>query len=125
MSDRPTVYYDGACPICSREIAHYRTRKGADAVAWVDAATCAPAALAPGLSRARALDRMHVRLADGRLVSGAAAFAALWRALPGLRWLGRLVGAPGLRHVAEGAYLAFQYTRRLGRFRRRQVTSAD
>jgi predicted DCC family thiol-disulfide oxidoreductase YuxK len=129
MTDRPTVYYDGACPICSREIAHYRTRQGADAVAWVDVATCAPAALGQDLARERALDRMHVRLGDGRLVSGAAAFAALWRTLPGFRWLGRLVGAPGVRHVAEGAYRAFQYSRRLGRFRRTQApsqaTSAD
>lgn len=119
MSDaKPIVYYDGACPVCSREIAHYRTRTGADALEWVDASACAPGGLGPGLTRGRALERMHVRLPDGRLVSGAAAFAMLWRGLPGFRWLGRLVALPGIAQLAEGLYLLFQWSRGLGRFAR-------
>lgn len=115
---KPTVYYDGACPVCSREIRFYRGREGAEALAWVDAAACAAPDLGTGLARERALARMHVRLADGRLVSGAAAFAVLWRHTPGFRWLGRLIGLPGMRQTAEGAYLLFQWSRGLGRFAR-------
>jgi predicted DCC family thiol-disulfide oxidoreductase YuxK len=125
MRDKPTVYYDGVCPVCSREIAHYRTRRGADGLAWVDAARCEPGALGADLTREAALARMHVRLPDGRLVSGAAAFAVLWQGLPGFRWLGRLVAAPGVRHVAEGAYLLFQRSRGLGRFGRRRAAAAE
>ena len=43
------VYYDGACPICSREIAFYRARPGAQGFAWVDATSCDLDALGPGL----------------------------------------------------------------------------
>lgn len=119
MADtRTTVYYDGACPVCSREIAHYRTRRGAETMEWVDASACGAEALGGDLARDRALERMHVRLADGRLVSGAAAFATLWQGLPGFRWLGRLVALPGIAQLAEGAYLLFQYARGLGRFAR-------
>ena len=60
-----TVYFDGACPLCSQEIAHYRRAAGADDITWVDAAVSDPASLGPGLTREAALARMHVRRADG------------------------------------------------------------
>ncbi len=112
---RPAVYYDGACPVCRREIAHYQGRRGGDAIAWVDASSCAPEALGPGLTREAALARMHVRGPDGTLVSGAAAFAALWSALPGFRWLGRLAGAWPIAPLAEAAYRGFLVLRRVWR----------
>ncbi len=76
-TDSPiTVYYDGACPVCRREIGFYRARTGG-AVEYCDVATAA--CPAPDLSREDALQRFHVRLGDGTLVSGAGAFLALWR----------------------------------------------
>ena len=56
MSAEPalTVYYDGACPLCRREIGFYRDCRGAEAVAWVDIAGSAEAP-APDLPRAAAL----------------------------------------------------------------------
>ena len=49
-----------------------------------------------------ALARLHLRLPDGRLLDGAAAFAGLWRLLPRWAWLGRLLGTGWrLRAVAE------------------------
>ena len=33
---RPVVFYDGACPLCSREIAHYRRRQDSDDLLWLD-----------------------------------------------------------------------------------------
>lgn len=120
MSDRAgglTVYYDGACPVCRREIAHYRGRRGAEAIVWIDASRCDDAALGPGLARVDALRRMHVRRPDGTLASGARAFATLWQALPGFRWIGRLVGSRAVAPVAEGAYRAFLLLRRAWRGR--------
>ena len=114
-SNGPTVYYDGACPLCRREIAHYRGRPGTEAVAWVDVSICPPEALGPGLTREAALARMHVRAADGSLVSGARAFAALWAALPGFRRLGRLVGSRAVAPVAEFGYRLFLLLRRAWR----------
>jgi len=74
---RLTVYEDGACPVCSRAIAHDRQQPGAQACQWVDATHCPPDALGADLLRAQALGRFHVRLDDGRLVDGAAGFGAL------------------------------------------------
>lgn len=108
-----TVYYDGACPLCRAEIGHYRRCAGAERVAFVDvAASTAPGHFDADLDRVTARRRFHVRERDGHLVSGAAAFAALWQHLPGWRWLGRIVrmrvfGLAPLLAVAEAAYRAF------------------
>jgi predicted DCC family thiol-disulfide oxidoreductase YuxK len=111
-----TVYYDGACPLCTREIAHYRKSRGAERLAFVDVTICGPEALgAAGLTRNAALARMHVRLADGSTASGAAAFAALWRQLPGFASAGRIAGLPVVLPTLELGYRAFIVVRRLWR----------
>lgn len=104
---KPTVFYDGACPLCRREIAFYQGRQGADGVHWVDVSDAGTGEVAPGLSKTQALSRFHVRYDHGRLVSGGAAFAALWRALPGFRPLGRLFRIAPFAWLLERAYVAF------------------
>ena len=107
-----TVYYDGACPVCRREIGFYARRTGG-AVSYCDVAV--EACPAPDLDRDAALRRFHVRLPDGALVSGAAAFLALWRATPGFRLPGRLLSAPPVVALLDVAYGGFLRLRRLWR----------
>lgn len=95
------VYYDGACPLCRREISVYRGRAAATFVDVSD-----PRNTPADLSPADAIARFHVR-DGGRLLSGAAAFAALWRATRGFRWLGRIAALPGVTPVLEVAYRGF------------------
>ena len=114
MTEQPatTVYFDGACPVCSREIGMLRRQTGGAALQWVDVTGCDAVALGPGLSPAAAMARLHVRRADGSLVSGARAFTTLWRALPGWAWAGRLLGSgPGL-WLLEACYSVFLVLRR-------------
>ncbi|MEO0982372.1 MAG: DUF393 domain-containing protein [Pseudomonadota bacterium] len=102
-----TVYFDGSCPLCLSEINFYRARRGADAIDWVDVSAARGSSAAADLSCADAMSRFHVRLADGRLLDGGAAFAALWRALPAFRLAGLLFSAPPLRWVLNVAYDLF------------------
>ena len=110
-----TVYFDGACPICSGEMAYYRRQRGAKSCAWVDASSCADAEFGPDLPRDVALGRFHVRRADGQLIAGARGFAALWRVLPRTAWLGRLASFGPLSALLEIAYRGFLKLRRLWR----------
>ena len=101
-----TVLYDGACPLCRREIAVYRDLKALQPVAWRDVSV-PDAALPDGGTRAEYLARFHVQLKDGQILSGAAAFVSLWSVLPGWRWLGRLARLPGMMPVLEWIYRRF------------------
>jgi predicted DCC family thiol-disulfide oxidoreductase YuxK len=113
-----TIYYDGSCPLCRREIAFYRRQPGSERLDWMDVS--AGACLGEGLSCDAAMRRFHVREASGRLLSGGAAFARLWRALPGWRLLGWLMAWPPMSWALELAYRAFLPLRpRLQRLARR------
>ena len=108
-----TVLYDGACPLCRREIGVYRGLQPLQADAPVcfadvsDAALALPSALPPGTTREQLLARFHVRSRDGQLLSGAQAFLALWAALPGWRWLALAGRLPGAAWVMERGYRLF------------------
>ncbi len=118
---RCTVYYDGDCPVCAKEIAFYRRLDREGRIAYRDVARDAAPLFGTGLTQAQALNRLHVRDRDGRIISGAAAFRALWAELPGWRWLARLMRLPGATATAELAYRGFLKVRPAitGRPRRR------
>lgn len=107
-ADRPLrVFFDGSCPLCSREISFYRGLDDAGRVDWVDVSPRAGAPAACGLTRERALARFHVQLPDGTLVSGGAAFAELWAVLPRLRLVGRILRRRPFVWGLEAAYALF------------------
>ena len=110
-----TIYFDGACPVCSAEIHAYRRQPGSQGCAWIDAASCAEADLGPGLTRAAALRRFYVRRADGELVHGMRGFAALWQVLPRTAWLGRIASFGPMSWLLERAYDVFLALRPLWR----------
>ncbi|MEL6978693.1 MAG: DUF393 domain-containing protein [Pseudomonadota bacterium] len=113
------VYFDGACPLCRAEIAAYRKR-ASRAVAWRDVSRPDafdddhPDGRAPA-DRETLLARFHVTRADGAVVSGARAFFAVWRAMPGLAPLARILDRQPFIAVADAAYWAFLKIRPLWR----------
>ena len=104
-----TVLYDGACPLCRREIGVYRGLQPLNPHAPVCFADVSDTALPlpPGTTREQLLARFHVRSRDGQLLSGAQAFLALWAALPGWRWLALAGRLPGAAWVMERGYQRF------------------
>jgi predicted DCC family thiol-disulfide oxidoreductase YuxK len=101
-----TVLYDGACPLCRREIDVYRGLRPNTPVCFADVSD--PASPLPSdTTREQLLARFHVRGSDGQLLSGAQAFLALWAALPGWRWLARVGRLPGAAWAMERLYRFF------------------
>ncbi|WP_245838190.1 DCC1-like thiol-disulfide oxidoreductase family protein [Niveispirillum lacus] len=73
------------------------------AILFIDASD--PGAHCP-VDRAEILSRFHAR-EGARLLSGAAAFAAMWRAIPILRPLGVVAGWSPVTPILEAGYRAF------------------
>jgi predicted DCC family thiol-disulfide oxidoreductase YuxK len=98
-----TIWYDGGCPLCRREIALMRRLDRTGAIIFEDATddglTCP-------IDRAELLARLHAR-EEGIILSGAAAFAAMWRAIPLLRPLGLAARQPRVLAWLERCYRHF------------------
>lgn len=103
----PTVFFDGSCPLCRREIAFYRELGGAEDLSWVDVSASDATLFAAGLTRAQAMARFHVLTAEGKLVSGGAAFASLWSHLDGFRLAGRIGQTWPINRSLDLAYAIF------------------
>lgn len=112
---RLTVYYDGGCPLCSREIGFYQRQPGAENINWVNLVSAAPESLGDDLDYDAAMARFHVRRPDGRLASGALGFALMWQHLPRLRLPGRIAALPGIVQVLELGYRLVLRMRKLWR----------
>lgn len=99
-----TVWYDGSCPLCRREIALMQRLDWRCRVDFIDLSRAAPEACP--IDPADLLARLHAD--DGqRLYDGAAAFAAMWRELPLLWPLGQLARWPFALALLERGYVRF------------------
>lgn len=118
MRPQVTVWFDGGCPLCLAEIRLFRRLDGARRrIAFVDVADGATAC---PLDRAQLLARFHAAEAGRPPVSGAAAFAAMWRAIPWLRPLGEAARWGPALWALERLYRLFLRARpRLQRLARR------
>jgi ubiquinone biosynthesis monooxygenase Coq7 len=110
-----TIYFDGACPLSSKEIATYQTWRGANRIEWIDVSRCSDLALGTQLERAQALSKLHARDENGMLVSGAAAFVMMWRQLPALKWITAFLGHAWMIRILDYLYEAFLKIRPLWR----------
>jgi predicted DCC family thiol-disulfide oxidoreductase YuxK len=116
-----TVFYDGSCIVCSREIEAYRQKPHEGRLRFIDicAADFDPSRYGRTLEEFMA--QLHVRDAEGRFFRGVDAFPVIWQALPdfGYRFLGAILRFPGLHLLAVLGYRAFARLRRYLPKRRR------
>ena len=105
------IFFDGKCPICSREIRFYKRKALADRFEWVDVCDISEASLPVGYSRQDLLKRFHVQHPTDGIVSGALAFALLWQELFGWRWMVRVIKLPVISGICELGYRMFLFLR--------------
>ncbi len=104
MTPPVRVWFDGACPLCVREIALMRGLDTRKAITFIDVAEGADPSCP--VDRAQLLARFHAE-EDGVVHDGAAAFAAMWRAIPLLRPLGLAARNRTVLRLLEAAYNQF------------------
>ncbi|MBK1619475.1 thiol-disulfide oxidoreductase [Lamprobacter modestohalophilus] len=114
------TFFDGGCPLCSREIAHYRKIDRDGRIQSIDITQAADTLATAGLDLPSAMRRLHVQEPDGRLLSGVEAFIAIWQRLPRWHLLAGLVTRLRLTRPLEWGYQRFAERR----FRRRCAEGA-
>jgi len=104
------VFFDGECPLCTREVNVLRRLDTKSRVAFVDIASESfdPAPL--GLTHADMMSRIRARLPDGTLIDGVEVFRRIYEAL-GFRTLACASRLPGVSALLEGAYTVFAKNR--------------
>lgn len=101
------IWFDGGCPLCLREIALMKRLDRRGAIHFVDVA--ASSSDCP-IDRRILLARFHAQ-ENEQMMSGAAAFAAMWRAIPLLRPLGLLARHRHVLRLLEWLYGKFLIVR--------------
>ncbi|EIC23899.1 thiol-disulfide oxidoreductase DCC family protein [Thiorhodovibrio frisius] len=104
------VLYDGGCPLCRREIAHYQRLRPRRPVDWIDIDGDPSACESLDITRESAMARFHV-LEGTRIHTGAEAFVVLWSALPVWSLLAALARGLRLLPLMERGYAWFAQRR--------------
>jgi predicted DCC family thiol-disulfide oxidoreductase YuxK len=102
-----TVFYDGKCGLCSKEINHYRKIAPSKIFNWQDITESADELNQEGITLAEGLRLLHAKDNSGQIHVGVDAFILIWKQLSRWRVLAFLVGLPIIRHIANASYRAF------------------
>lgn len=81
------VYYDGLCPLCSKEINHYKTMSGSDCIHFIDITSGAFDAVRESLDPKAIHKELHARDAEGQIHIGVDAFILIWSKLHTLEFI--------------------------------------
>lgn len=112
-----TVWFDSDCPLCLREINLMRRLDKRNAIEFVNIQTATDCPI----DTDELMKRFHAQERGEPVVSGAAAFAAMWRAIPVLRPLGLLAKSRPVLWALERLYRGFLKIRPWMQRRARQM----
>jgi predicted DCC family thiol-disulfide oxidoreductase YuxK len=100
------VFYDGACPLCTREIRMLMRRDRAGRIVFTDIAAPGFDAAALGTDQATLMARIRGRLPDGTWIEGVEVFRRLYAAV-GFRRAVAVSRWPGVSHLLRAGYHLF------------------
>jgi predicted DCC family thiol-disulfide oxidoreductase YuxK len=105
-----TVFFDGACPICDREIALMRRLDRRRRLIFCDFSRPDYDATSIDISPSELGKIIHARWADGTVITGVDVFRAMWEAV-GLSFLARLTRFSLVEPLVINAYAWFARNR--------------
>ena len=105
-----TVYFDGECPICRREIDLMKMFNRKDHLQFIDFSTSLYRSADHGLNQCDLGRVIHARWSDGTLITGVEVFREMWEAI-GLGFLARFSRLSGINKLLVKAYAWFAKNR--------------
>lgn len=102
-----TVYYDGLCKVCDREISVYKKSRGAEKIQFKD--ICAPGfdAAQEGVDPVKVHKVMHAKTPAGEFRTEVDAFIAIWEVLPAFQKLADIAQLKLVRKLLNIGYHGF------------------
>jgi len=105
-----TIFYDGTCPLCEKEMNHLKKYNKEGNLAFVDIMQDDFAQQYPDLDWKALNDRIHGMCDDGTMLNGLDATHRAWSEV-GKGWLYAPLRWPIIRFFADKAYLVFARNR--------------
>ena len=102
-----TVFFDGKCGLCSKEISYYRRIAPDKIFIWQDITKSADDLKANGISLSEGLKLLHAKDVDGKFYVGVDAFVLIWKQLKRWRLLAIFVSLPIVKQIINFAYKIF------------------
>ncbi len=105
-----TLFFDGQCPLCEKEISHLKKRNYNDVIAFVDINAAEFSQTYPDMDWDALNERIHAIDESGEVYIGLDATHKAW-SLVGFPWLYASLRWPIIRFFADKAYLLFARNR--------------
>jgi len=105
-----TVYFDGECPICRREIDLMKVLNRRERLQFIDFSISSYQPTDQSLSQCDLGRVIHARWSDGTVVTGVEVFREMWEAI-GLGFLARISRLSGINTLLVKAYAWFAKNR--------------
>lgn len=106
-NSKVTVFFDGSCPLCRKEISHYQRLDRGQRIDWCDISQKTAPLELHGISLEQAMRKLHVLDVDGRVKTRADAFVIMWQQLPYYQKLSQITDRLKLLPVMNFVYDIF------------------
>lgn len=102
-----TVFYDGKCSLCAKEIAHYQSIAPKEQFYFCDITQDSKPFTRLGFDTTTGLKELHVLNRHGSIKIGLDAFITIWRELRGWKYLAWLTNLPIIHFILSRVYKGF------------------
>jgi len=102
-----SVFYDGKCGLCRRQIKYYEGIAPAGIFEWIDITQTPEPFTTLGFKVNDGLRVLHVRDSKGKMHLGIDALIVIWRLLTYWRVLAIIVSLPIIKSTASWLYIRF------------------
>lgn len=102
-----TIFYDGKCSLCAKEINHYKRIAPAGTFVYEDITQSENALNASGISLKDGLKWLHAQDDNGKLHIGVDAAILIWSQLKRWKLLAQFISLPMMYSIAGWCYKQF------------------
>lgn len=101
-----TLFYDGECPFCTKEICWLQTKPNAASVIFVDISSPEFKPEAYNKTKDEFMRKIHAQCEDGSFIIGAEVFRRLYSVM-GFRKTAKILSLPLISHLVDISYAFF------------------